>query len=380
MYSTNVCASVSTTPSDARAKLKEIYQPKRRAVHTPPKKRGRRGRRLVAFGIRFIHHHTTPHTLNTSTNHTYTGPWRRQRRRRGPGKEPFLSPAAFSLRPSSSSFSQQRLPSSCPSSRNALAPPPPASQALASPPPPPPSTAEEKTLTSSFFPRPRSTFSFASFVDGKTATTSSPPSSKQVLVLHPPTHSTQPNPPKPTSSKPLNQNSRLWRHLALQAPARQRHQGRVSTPPSIHPPTNPPQPNPPTRSSLRFASSFASLVTDKSNLVLRALDLFRQKTGTTTHFSVYLEKRTPVQAGLGGGSSNAATTLFAANQLLGCPASDQDLIEWSKELGSDITFFLSKGTAYCTGRGEILEPLPTLSSTNEIYIVKPPIGLSTPGL
>lgn len=64
-----------------------------------------------------------------------------------------------------------------------------------------------------------------------------------------------------------------------------------------------------------FSSSFAALVTDQSNLVLRALDLFRRKTGRADFFKVYLEKRTPVQAGLGGGSSNAATTLFAANQV-----------------------------------------------------------------
>ena len=57
-------------------------------------------------------------------------------------------------------------------------------------------------------------------------------------------------------------------------------------------------------------------------------------------------------------------------QMLGCPASDAELIEWSKELGSDITFFLSKGTAYCTGRGEILKPLPALAASNSIYIVK----------
>ena len=71
--------------------------------------------------------------------------------------------------------------------------------------------------------------------------------------------------------------------------------------------------------------------------------------------------------------SNAATYIHrhcTRGQMLGCPASDADLIEWSKELGSDITFFLSKGTAYCTGRGEILEPLPALAASNSIYIVK----------
>ena len=61
------------------------------------------------------------------------------------------------------------------------------------------------------------------------------------------------------------------------------------------------------------------------------------------------------------------------------------LIEWSGELGSDITFFLSKGTAYCTGRGEILEPVnppfPTSTKKQKICIIKPnKIGLSTPSV
>jgi hypothetical protein len=73
----------------------------------------------------------------------------------------------------------------------------------------------------------------------------------------------------------------------------------------------------PEASTDEFSSSFAALQTDQTNLVLRALDLFRRKTGKQDHFKVYLEKRTPVQAGLGGGSSNAATTLFAANQVGG---------------------------------------------------------------
>lgn len=71
---------------------------------------------------------------------------------------------------------------------------------------------------------------------------------------------------------------------------------------------------------------------------------------------VYLKKNVPPEAGLGGGSANAATALFAANELAGRPASLQELQTWSAELGSDITFFLSTGTCYCTGRGEILHP------------------------
>lgn len=57
------------------------------------------------------------------------------------------------------------------------------------------------------------------------------------------------------------------------------------------------------------------------------------------------------------------------------------MIEWSGELGSDITFFLSRGTAYCTGRGEIMTPTkPLLKAGTKLCIVKPNIGLSTPSV
>ena len=57
------------------------------------------------------------------------------------------------------------------------------------------------------------------------------------------------------------------------------------------------------------------------------------------------------------------------------------MIEWSGALGSDITFFLSQGTAYCTGRGEILDPInPPLPTGTKVCIVKPNIGLSTPSV
>lgn len=57
------------------------------------------------------------------------------------------------------------------------------------------------------------------------------------------------------------------------------------------------------------------------------------------------------------------------------------MIEWSGELGSDITFFLSRGTAYCTGRGEIMTPTdPLLPTGTKVCIVKPNIGLSTPSV
>ena len=71
----------------------------------------------------------------------------------------------------------------------------------------------------------------------------------------------------------------------------------------------------------------------------QAFKLFRAKTGTTKHFWVHLDKRVPMGAGLGGGSGNGATALWAANVMSGSPASEAQLLEWSAELGSDCPFF-----------------------------------------
>jgi 4-diphosphocytidyl-2-C-methyl-D-erythritol kinase len=77
---------------------------------------------------------------------------------------------------------------------------------------------------------------------------------------------------------------------------------------------------------------------------------------------IHLDKKVPTGAGLGGGSSNAATALWAANQFSGGIATEQDLQEWSGEIGSDIPFFFSRGAAYCTGRGEVCHTLLVIFS------------------
>ncbi|KAL7460703.1 hypothetical protein ACHAXS_003139 [Conticribra weissflogii] len=129
-----------------------------------------------------------------------------------------------------------------------------------------------------------------------------------------------------------------------------------------------------------FTCNMEGVPTDSTNLVLRALELMRQKTGKNdVFFRADLFKRVPAQAGLGGGSANAATAMWGANVLMGSPATLEQLIDWSADLGSDITFFLSRGTAYCTGRGEIMTPIdPPLPAGAKLTIVKPDLGLSTP--
>eukprot|EP00523_Entomoneis_sp_CCMP467_P006080 CAMPEP_0168720290 /NCGR_PEP_ID=MMETSP0724-20121128/1482_1 /TAXON_ID=265536 /ORGANISM="Amphiprora sp., Strain CCMP467" /LENGTH=350 /DNA_ID=CAMNT_0008766879 /DNA_START=8 /DNA_END=1057 /DNA_ORIENTATION=+ len=130
-----------------------------------------------------------------------------------------------------------------------------------------------------------------------------------------------------------------------------------------------------------FTCNMPGVPVDSSNLVLRALELMRTKTGVEQYFKANLIKQVPAQAGLGGGSANAATAMWGANQLMGDPASLEEMVEWSGDLGSDITFFLSRGTAYCTGRGEIMDSIdPPLPSGTRLCIVKPNVGLSTPAV
>lgn len=69
-----------------------------------------------------------------------------------------------------------------------------------------------------------------------------------------------------------------------------------------------------------FTCNMDGVPTDQSNLVLRALELMRQKTGKSQYFRANLIKQCPAQAGLGGGSANAATAMWGANEMMGRPA------------------------------------------------------------
>lgn len=89
-------------------------------------------------------------------------------------------------------------------------------------------------------------------------------------------------------------------------------------------------------------------------------------------WQIHLDKRVPSGAGLGGGSSNAATALWAANQFSGCIATEQELQEWSSEIGSDVPFFFSQGAAYCTGRGEVSPTIRFLPLSQNMIWENPP--------
>ena len=119
---------------------------------------------------------------------------------------------------------------------------------------------------------------------------------------------------------------------------------------------------------------------DDSNLVLRAARLFFAEAGLPVpdlHFR--LEKRIPSQAGLGGGSSNAASALLALRTLYAPALSDEKLECMAARLGSDVPFFIRGGTMHCTGRGERIAPLPPLTA-GWFVIVKPPESFPTPAM
>lgn len=125
-------------------------------------------------------------------------------------------------------------------------------------------------------------------------------------------------------------------------------------------------------------SGLFSLPLDSSNLVIKARDAFRKKTNLFQPVSIILHKKIPPQSGLGGGSSNASTTLWAMNELHGNPLTTLELISLAATLGSDPPFFLSKGLAYCQGRGEILQEIEEPLDLSFYLACPSGIAISTP--
>lgn len=114
----------------------------------------------------------------------------------------------------------------------------------------------------------------------------------------------------------------------------------------------------------------------ESNLVYKAVSLFREKTGFSRGLSVRLTKRVPSGAGLGGGSSDAASALLALNALAGSRLPADTLAEMASILGSDVPFFLGGGAAFVSGRGEKIERvMPPEGLT--VVLVKPPFNSDT---
>ncbi len=116
---------------------------------------------------------------------------------------------------------------------------------------------------------------------------------------------------------------------------------------------------------------------DSSNLVCRAAESFLTQAGLDKGVSISLIKNIPVSAGLGGGSSDAAATLIALNNIFCGPLSDNDLHELAVKLGADVPFFLKCVPSLATGIGDILEPIENWPEFWYL-IITPPVKISTP--
>ena len=125
----------------------------------------------------------------------------------------------------------------------------------------------------------------------------------------------------------------------------------------------------------------ALLGDDNDNLVLRAARLLAKTAGVTPLGRFDLIKRIPIQAGMGGGSSDAAAALMLANAAWQINYPQKKLLPLATQLGSDIPFFLNRyfespRAAICRGRGELIEPINRLPRLHFV-IAKPASGLST---
>lgn len=118
----------------------------------------------------------------------------------------------------------------------------------------------------------------------------------------------------------------------------------------------------------------------RENLVYRAAELIFRHTGVRAGVHIHLEKRIPVGAGLGGGSSDAAATLVGLRELFQLQLSDAELSQLALELGSDVPYFLRGGLCRGRGRGEILERLPSQLERHSFVLSKPDCALSTEGV
>jgi 4-diphosphocytidyl-2-C-methyl-D-erythritol kinase len=135
----------------------------------------------------------------------------------------------------------------------------------------------------------------------------------------------------------------------------------------------------PRRGPFGFACRTPGVPSDHTNLVWRAAQVLWDamgRPGEARDAHIKLEKTIPSQAGLGGGSADAAAALIGLNTVWGAKQSRRDLMRLASRIGSDVPFFLQGGTALGAGRGEELYPVDDMQRMG-VIIIKPSFGVST---
>jgi 4-diphosphocytidyl-2-C-methyl-D-erythritol kinase len=127
---------------------------------------------------------------------------------------------------------------------------------------------------------------------------------------------------------------------------------------------------------IRFVCDDSAVPASDDNLVVRAAKAFLSATKLKRAISIKLSKKIPFGAGLGGGSSDAASTILALNEVFGTNLQREALAKIAETIGSDVPFFIFQSAALCKGRGELVAPvkLPQLLS---LLLLKPVFGVAT---
>ncbi len=126
---------------------------------------------------------------------------------------------------------------------------------------------------------------------------------------------------------------------------------------------------------IKLWSNLPEMATD-SNLVFKAASYLQGKFNPEKGIEIYLDKKIPIAAGLGGGSSNAANTILALNSLWGLDLSVSEMEDIASLLGSDVSFFLHGGTAWATNLGEQVKQCEDINIGN-MLLVNPNIAISS---
>jgi 4-diphosphocytidyl-2-C-methyl-D-erythritol kinase len=131
-----------------------------------------------------------------------------------------------------------------------------------------------------------------------------------------------------------------------------------------------------TQEGVKLECDDRNIPLNQDNLVCKAANLILKECGIKKGVLINLEKKIPVGAGLGGGSSDAAATLKALNLLWNVGLSDGELMEFAAKLGSDIPFFIKGRTSLCSGRGEKISPVEVRSKMHYLVLF-PHVHIST---
>ena len=130
------------------------------------------------------------------------------------------------------------------------------------------------------------------------------------------------------------------------------------------------------KQEIAFRCDDPSVPKGEDNIVVRAANAFFEKTKITSGISIALKKTIPHGAGLGGGSSDAASTLLALNELFETNLPREALAKMAEMIGSDVPFFIFQSAAVCKGRGELVTPT-RLREQLSVLLLKPGFGVPT---